>query len=201
MGELKVSKFAAKREARIADILQCAMKHFAQKGFHGAGISGIAADCGMSVGHLYHYFSSKDELIRAIVEMEMSRQHESIAAFENLPLNNFQDELIELLTSILATDKEPFRTVLNFEILAEADRNPEVAEMLQRNDEQMRRQFSAVIQRAGIDKAEVRTELLFTIFSGLSARALRHPEQERVALLETMKGVILSIFNLNCDED
>ena len=194
MGELPVSKTAAKREARIAEILDCAEKHFSIKGFHGAGISGIAADCGISVGHLYHYFGSKDELIQAVVRLEMRRQDESIAAFENLSPENLRIEMAELTTAIFSTDNEPFRTVLNFEILAEAQRNPDVAELLQQQDKQMRLRFVSILRRAGIDDPETRTELIFTIFSGLSARALRHPQQERAALLVVIKDVILKIL-------
>lgn len=194
MGEMPVSKTVAKREARICEILSCAEKHFSNKGFHGAGISGIAADCGISVGHLYHYFGSKDELILAVVKSEMGRQAESIAAFEDLSPENLRIEMAELATAIFSTDEEPFRTVLNFEILAEAQRNPDVAAILQHQDGQMRSRFVSILRRAGIDDPETRTELIFTIFSGLSARALRHPEQERAALLEVMKDVILKIL-------
>ena len=194
MGEMPVSKTAAKREARICEILECAEKHFSIKGFHGAGISGIAADCGISVGHLYHYFGSKDELIQAVVKLEMRRQEESIAAFEDLSPENLRIEMAELTTTIFSNDKEPFRTVLNFEILAEAQRNPDVAAIMQHHDAQMRRRFMSILRRAGIDDPETRTELIFTIFSGLSARALRHPEQERATLLEVIQDVILKIL-------
>lgn len=201
MSEIRVSKVAAKREARICEILECAEKNFAEKGFHGAGISGIAEDCAISVGHLYHYFGRKDDLIQAVVKLEMERQAASIEAFEHLSPENMRAELVELVTAISSTDKDPFRTVLNFEILAEAQRNPEIAAILQHHDEQMRNRFAAVLEKAGIDAPQKRTELIFTMFSGLPARTLRHPEQERAALLEMMKGVILKIFGAEMDED
>ena len=72
MTVMSKSKTAAKRESRVAEILDCAEIHFVEKGFHGAGISGIAKECGISVGHLYHYFASKDLLIEAVVERELS---------------------------------------------------------------------------------------------------------------------------------
>ena len=199
MSGTHISKVAAKREARICEILDCAEKNFVEKGFHGAGISGIAEDCGISVGHLYHYFGRKDDLIKAVVKLEMERQAESIEAFENLSPENMRVELIDLVTSISSTDKDPFRTVLNFEILAEAQRNPEVAAILQQHDERMRSRFAAVLERAGIDMPTKRTELIFTMFSGLPARSLRHPEQERAALLEMMQGVILKILGAELD--
>ena len=199
MVQVKGSKATAKREARICKILDCAEKNFTTKGFHGAGISGIAQDCGISVGHLYHYFDRKEDLILAVVKLEMERQEASITAFENLSRENMRAELVELATSIAATDQDPFRTVLNFEILAEAQRNPEVAAILQHHDEKMRNRFCAVLEQAGIDMPQKRTELIFTIFSGLPARTLRHPEQERAALLEMMQGVVLKILGEQLD--
>ena len=78
------SKAAAKRETRMSEILDCAENNFVEKGFHGAGISGIAKECGISVGHLYHYFASKDLLIEAVVERELMRQKERLGDFCNL---------------------------------------------------------------------------------------------------------------------
>jgi len=201
MSQIIGARTAAKREARISEILECAEKNFSEKGFHGAGISGIAQDCGISVGHLYHYFGRKEDLIQAVVKLEMERQEASIAAFENLSCENMRSELIDLTTSIASTDQDPFRTVLNFEILAEAQRNPEVAAILQYYDKRMRDRFCAVLEQAGFDTPQKRTELIFTIFSGLAARTLRHPEQERAALLEMMQGVILKILGVDEPEE
>ena len=194
MTDIQISKVAAKRENRLSEILDCAELHFVEKGFHGAGISGIAKECGISVGHLYHYFSSKDMLVEAVVERELTRQQERLADFQALDDTEIRDQLIPMVLETITKHQDPFRTVLNFEILAEAQRNPDVAEILQQQDKQMRLRFVSILRRAGIDDPETRTELIFTIFSGLSARALRHPQQERAALLEVIKDVILKIL-------
>lgn len=39
---------------------------FADKGYHGARVGDIAAHAGVAHGLLYHYFASKDEVLRAI---------------------------------------------------------------------------------------------------------------------------------------
>lgn len=194
MNKTKASKSAAKRETRLREIVECAERNFADKGFQGAGISGIAKDCGISVGHLYHYFACKEELIKAVVDKELLRQAESLSAFEDLSAENMRQAVIELVISIAFAEKDPFRTVLNFEILAEAQRNPAVAALLHEHDARIRNKFSAVLERAGFDEPCKRTELLFTVFSGLPARALRHPEQEQAGLLDLMKSVIAKIL-------
>jgi AcrR family transcriptional regulator len=49
-------------------ILQASKLLFAQKGFYGTAISDIVRETGMTVGTIYTYFSSKDEIVRAIVD-------------------------------------------------------------------------------------------------------------------------------------
>jgi AcrR family transcriptional regulator len=49
-------------------ILQASKMLFAQKGFYGTAISDIVRETGMTVGTIYTYFSSKDEIVKAIVE-------------------------------------------------------------------------------------------------------------------------------------
>jgi AcrR family transcriptional regulator len=61
-----------KREA----ILQAMLKLVAERGFHDAPMSLVAKRAGTSAGIIYHYFPSKDELIRALylhVKAKMGR--------------------------------------------------------------------------------------------------------------------------------
>ncbi len=198
MTDIHISKVAAKRESRLSEILDCAELHFVEKGFHGAGISGIAKECGISVGHLYHYFSSKDMLVEAVVERELTRQQERLADFQALDDTEIRDQLIPMVLETITKHQDPFRTVLNFEILAEAQRNPSVATILHKFDQNIRTEFCKVLERAGIPSPMLRTEMLFTFFSGIPARSLRHPEQERAQFLDLMKPIISSMLS---DED
>ncbi|MBI5439777.1 MAG: TetR/AcrR family transcriptional regulator [Deltaproteobacteria bacterium] len=47
-------------------IVEGASKVLFEKGFHGASMREIAAACGMSFGQLYHYISSKDDILYLI---------------------------------------------------------------------------------------------------------------------------------------
>ena len=202
MTDIQISKAAAKREARMAEILDCAELHFVENGFHGAGISGIAKECGISVGHLYHYFASKDLLIKAVVERELLRQKSRLEEFHRIGAANIEEVFASLAVEAITKHQDPFRTVLNFEILAEAQRNPSVAAIMQRYDKKFREEFSNLLEGAGIHSPMLRTEMLFTLFAGIPARTLRHPEQERAQFLELMKPIILSLLSRkDCPED
>ena len=47
-------------------ILDAAIRVFAEHGYHGARVGDIAEDAGVAHGLLYHYFASKDEVLRTI---------------------------------------------------------------------------------------------------------------------------------------
>ena len=47
-------------------ILDAAVRVFAEHGYHGARVGDIAKDAGVAHGLLYHYFASKDEVLRTI---------------------------------------------------------------------------------------------------------------------------------------
>ncbi len=55
----------AHREKRKL-ILDAAIRVFAEHGYHGARVGDIAEDAGVAHGLLYHYFASKDDVLRTI---------------------------------------------------------------------------------------------------------------------------------------
>ena len=59
-------------------ILQAAMELIAENGFHGSPTSMIAERAGVSVGTIYRYFQSKDEVIHALFKEVDGRQRTSI---------------------------------------------------------------------------------------------------------------------------
>jgi AcrR family transcriptional regulator len=54
------------RPDRRAALVAAAVRVFARKGFHAARVGDIAEEAGVAHGLLYHYFSSKDELLETI---------------------------------------------------------------------------------------------------------------------------------------
>lgn len=56
------------READLAGLLQAAERVFSDRGYHATSIRDIAREAGFSVGGVYQFFASKDELYLRIVE-------------------------------------------------------------------------------------------------------------------------------------
>jgi TetR/AcrR family transcriptional regulator, fatty acid metabolism regulator protein len=72
----------ADRQAdRRRQILEAAVKVFARSGFHRARVGDIAEEAGVAHGLLYHYFSSKDEVLETVFRENWA---ELLARFEQV---------------------------------------------------------------------------------------------------------------------
>ncbi|HTM21395.1 MAG TPA: TetR/AcrR family transcriptional regulator [Kofleriaceae bacterium] len=60
-------------EARQRQILECAKKVFAERGFHAANISHICAEAGIGRGTLYQYFPNKKSVFTALLRETAER--------------------------------------------------------------------------------------------------------------------------------
>ncbi|WP_375176158.1 TetR/AcrR family transcriptional regulator [Pseudooceanicola sp.] len=58
---------------RKAQILEAATQLFAEMGYEGTALRDVAESCGMTKAALYYHFADKEALLRAVVEMRMSR--------------------------------------------------------------------------------------------------------------------------------
>ena len=58
-------------QARREQVLSAASECFKRKGYHGAGMAEISRTAGMSAGHIYNYFESKEAIIESIIAKDM----------------------------------------------------------------------------------------------------------------------------------
>jgi AcrR family transcriptional regulator len=49
-----------------------ALDEFLEIGYHGATVRGIAARCGLSVSGIYHYYTSKQQMLVTILDLAMA---------------------------------------------------------------------------------------------------------------------------------
>ena len=113
---------------RTRQILEAAETCFRLHGFHATSMAQIATTAGMSVGHIYRYFASKNEIIAAIVERDVTS---IMAAFESIedgadPLQR----ILDYLAVVAERMARPESRALWLEVMAEAARNPAVADIV-----------------------------------------------------------------------
>ena len=88
----KISIVTAKPHTTRHRILGAATQLFARRGYGEASVSDIAAEAGVSMGALYHHFTSKEELFRTVVDEHLRADLREIAS---LPPGSSFRELLE----------------------------------------------------------------------------------------------------------
>jgi len=66
------AKFEEMREEKKTLIMDAALEHFSNTGFHATTITHIARHAGISKGLMYNYFKSKEDLLAAIINRSLT---------------------------------------------------------------------------------------------------------------------------------
>lgn len=187
-------------ELRRMQILDAAADCFRTHGFHGASIAQISRTAGMSAGHIYHYFENKEAIIAAIVERDLDHLHQLSEELRSAP--DMLSAMLHQADNGVSDQLDPHCAALKLEILAEASRNPAVAATVHQTDRACLASLDAtlrVLKRSlgqEADDAEIRalSELLATMFEGLTVRAVRNPALDKALVSGIFRKVILELI-------
>ncbi|MDQ8205108.1 TetR/AcrR family transcriptional regulator [Pelagicoccus sp. SDUM812003] len=151
---------------RRRQILDAALICFREKGFHGAAMSAICKRAKMSPGHLYHYFSAKEDLIQAIVQEDSLQLEEKLSSL--LQEDDLYGAMISRVHEIWDNDHR-MGAALNAEVLAEASRNPRISKIIREHDARLRDKFASMIrsaQQAGNINPDIAPDGFATVIIG-----------------------------------
>ncbi len=182
-------------EQRRAAVLDAALRCFRSDGFHSASIASICKEAGISAGHLYHFFPSKEAIVEAIVQGDRERMRAAVSGIADHP------NLIDALTTALASAEEEFGfaldAALSSEIIAEAGRNPRIAAILKQYDSDTRFEIERLLLAGQADGQVSKTldvkgmaHVLLVIGDGLSARSISDPDASRSSMHSVLKTMI-----------
>ena len=160
----------------------------------------ISKASGMSAGHIYNYFDSKDAIIAAFVMKNMERVTnlmQDLAQRED-PLQAVVDNAGEHVLESL----DPKTWVMPLEIFAEASRNPVIAEMLHCADVRSRKLFLSIIRDARIKRGlpadeemlEGRLNTMIAMYQGLPVRAVHNPDMKVEPLIAGFRIVLTALL-------
>ena len=133
--------------ARREQILAAARTCFLRNGLHNTSMQDLIGEAGLSVGAVYRYFRSKNEIISAIsqsVAGSLTVRLGEIAA-DDLPL-------MEAMARVLALAEEQIRPGGNFalalQVWSEATLDPAIAAIVRERYLEMRKPFAVIARRA-----------------------------------------------------
>lgn len=148
-------------------LLGAALKLFAEKGFEGTSVQDVVVAAGVTKGAMYHYFSSKEDLLYEIysrvLRMQMERLGNAVA--QEGPL---EDRLHAVCVDVVITTVESLEsTTIFFRSLHQ------MSEEKQREVRRERRRYHEAFrdligqgQRAGVFRDDVAADICVDFFFG-----------------------------------
>jgi AcrR family transcriptional regulator len=185
---------------RRTQIRAAAADCFRQHGFHGTSIAQISKAAGMSTGHIYHYFENKEAIIADIVAQDLERLLTLTA--ELRAASDVKAAMIERAVEGVQDNLDPGSAALQLEIVAEAARNPHIAEIVRAADKQCRDSLAETIrtqrQAAGHEDNAATlagmVEAISAMFDGLRIRAIRNPDIDRDVVVRVFRRMVSDLL-------
>ncbi|MDQ6669733.1 MAG: TetR/AcrR family transcriptional regulator [Chloroflexota bacterium] len=165
----------AQEQHRRAQILAAALACFARQGYHATSMDDVVRESGLSVGAIYSYFPSKEDLFLTLSE---NRAEQTLAYMNELfarpgSIGQKSREAVDYFFSRLADDVVPLARV-NVEFLSEALKSERIKERQDRRCESIRKFFRSLLaeaQRQGELRHDVDThaaaELMMALNEGI----------------------------------
>ncbi|GEK56192.1 hypothetical protein PES01_30370 [Pseudoalteromonas espejiana] len=161
----------------------------------------ISRTAGMSAGHIYNYFESKEAIIESIIAKDMEEMFSIFQEFEDHPGDVLQ-ALIDGLNIGVQRHMDTGACVIDLDMMAEAGRNTKVASLLRDMDIQARGRMRQLLtsERSAlkdIDERELesRINVIFSMMAGLLLRKMLYPELTEetvlIALRPAMKTLLM----------
>ncbi len=150
------AKPARRKQARPSELLAAALDLFVEKGFAATRAEEVAKRAGVSKGTLFLYFSSKEELFKAVVRENISGRYPQWTT----ELETFAGSTAELLHYCMQAWWSRFGDTkasgISKLIMSEASNFPELAEFYQREVVEPGRELIRRILQRGVDRGEFR---------------------------------------------
>lgn len=146
-------------------LLEAAVRVFARKGYHAARVGDIAEEAGVAYGLLYHYFPSKEDVLRSVFRETWRELIDTIRSVEQAgdPPREQLRKVAEILLRSWRRDPDLVRVLVR-----EIGRSPQV----QTKVDELGQAFTAIErivargQREGVFRGDLDARLLSWIFYG-----------------------------------
>ncbi len=156
-------------------IVEHALELFGQHGYDRTSITMIAKAAGISQGLVYHYFESKEELLRAIFERSMADVQASFAEADaaGTPQERIE-RLVRASFDILSRNLQFWR--LSYGVRMQASVLAALGESIPRWTMTIRRKLEGYLREAGAPEPELEANILFALLDGVSQHYALEPE-------------------------
>ena len=162
---------------RRLQIIEAAERSFRKRGFHATTLREIAAEFGMSVGHIYNYFSGKDAILEALIHQKID-DFLSILTRPHPGANTLRDRLGRIVDMYIDPEVAPIVLAVNSEALI----NESVLRILKASRQRMAEYIVDLVRKDGEKVGEWTAE---------RTAVIRHRVIATLALLEGLHIAVL----------
>ena len=187
--------YSAHVQAQRERIMGAAERCFFQYGFHAATMDSIARSAGMSPGLIYRYFRSKQELVRAIIDRQLTEARDDIRRLSSSA--DLVAGIVDAFEKWKSENARAMNSALFLEMTAETARDRDIAAAVRGADEFIREELHAFLtrnQRGNGARAQraarARLIVLQSLIEGLVIRAIREPTLDRKTLRTALEKFI-----------
>lgn len=188
------SRRTPRADERRRHLLDTARTLFADNGFHQTGMAQIAAASGIKVGQIYRDFASKEDIIAVIASEDVEAWLQEDCVRAAIARNDHQ-AIRDWINRFYACDEPVEECRMMTEIMAEAARNPRVADIYREIDNRIRCSLHAALEALGVDcvgivDRDVLVDLVLALGLGSMMRRIVHPETDCRKLAESFRALI-----------
>lgn len=173
MQTTNASKMRTSTQSTRERILYAARKLFMSKGFHAATTAELATMSGVSIGLIYRHFTSKDDIVLAVGELQLEEHNVRVKAiFDGVKRGDLS--IFDAIKAFAFERLADLEGSIFFEVLAESYRNRLIAERMRDLMETYREsiRYLTVLARpnASPDELDSYVDLATACFTGIGYR-------------------------------
>jgi len=181
------------RTDKRKQIMDAAVKLFAEKGFHAASISLIAKEAGISKGLMYNYFDSKETLLKEIMD-ELTNQVMDLMNpdHDDEITSQEMEDFFSLIIKLLKENHEHWK--LYFQLSMKKD----VFEIIQKdyNSERIQKSQALIYKyfEERFDNPQLEMFVFSSIFKGFAMQYVYAPNMFPDETIKQFKNRLIEMF-------
>ena len=172
---------------RREEILTAARACFGEKGFSATKMKDIASHMQMSVGNLYNYFKSKDEIVRTLAQQQIDLLLKKIRKTDCANREKNIRDVQEIALSRLNFR----RAIFALDVMNAAASNKKLAQILHYYDRACREALLSVYKQKNVQNPEIKLECDMCLLDGLIIRIIANPTLDAGKLATAVAEMIV----------
>lgn len=150
-------------------ILEAAIELFATRGFENTAISAICEKSHVSKGLVFHYFKSKNDLLREVfMRMAHIISDVSKATDHSLPAKERLGHLIENIFSLMASKEHQLFYRLDYQVITQPATRSILIDLIEERNKLMMESFQSILCDMPSANSSVDSHMLIAEISGIA---------------------------------